>query len=1023
MLEQVYGHYEPWLVAVSYFVATLTAYSALRVVMRMRNVEQKEQALYILSGAMIMGSGVWSMHFLGMLAFHMPMDVSYDIRITILSLLIAMLASSLVFYQIRTKASPLSLMVAGVIMGLGISSMHYTGMAAMQMDMQVRYSGVLVVVSILIAIFASGAALLIAMRVSHKERKVSQGFLFSAAAVMGLAICGMHYTGMAAMTFYAEHVHVNSEYLSADVLMLAVSITTVVLVVNSIGLMVSGETSKISARRKLGMLILIMVVITMVVGSVAFISIYKESLSVQRKTLQSLASSQADLIESVASFDSVHSTQTHMQGAQGATLSQIRAAHERLRDFGETGELSFVWVDGGGAYYLYDLRFGHMVDDNIIHAGSDVDVIIKHAYKGDRASAIATDYRGKVAAVGFAKVDSLPLVVLAKMDLEEIHAPYLKAAILSIVIGLIMIIIGAALFLGLTNPIITRLANEIRVRTRAEYELQQAYGSLEQKINERTRELKQKSDALSHALAESEAATRAKSEFLANMSHEIRTPMNGLLGMLTLMRYTEMTAEQREFVDTAYSSGESLLTLLNDILDFSKIEAGKLELESIDIDIRDLVEDITALMASAAHRKGIEIASIISPELTQWLKGDPTRLRQILSNLVGNAIKFTSKGEVVIYAGVHEQSEDNIVVRFEVRDTGIGIDAKARESIFESFSQADGSTTRRYGGTGLGLTISRQLVELMGGAIGVDSEPDTGSTFWFEIPMYRGEGHSGLLSHDTLKDKRVLIVDDNETNRKVLEFLLDAWDMKHASAEDGFDALEKLHEYYDSGHAFDMVLLDMMMPGMDGRELAEKIKKDGRFNNVHLIMLTSIDQIGDDERSGNSMFDSYMTKPIRQSTLFNSILNLFSKDLAPVAKPVELPGASVSVRKERILIVEDNIINQKVAAGILKKFGFETTVVNNGREAVDILQQEDFDLVFMDCNMPVLDGFAATEEVRRNEADRGHTTIIAMTANAMQGDRERCMDVGMDDYVTKPIKKDSLTEILQRWLPEHEGLN
>ena len=1018
MLTQVYGHYEPWLVAVSYFVATLTAYSALRVVMRMRNVEQKEKGLYILSGAAIMGSGIWSMHFLGMLAFHMPMDVSYDVRITILSLLIAILASSLVFYQIRAKTSLAGLLFAGVIMGLGISAMHYTGMVGMQMDMQVGYNGVLVAVSIIIAILASVAALAIATRVSQKERKVTQIFLLSAAAVMGLAICGMHYTGMAAMTFHAELVHVYTEHLSADVVMLAVSITTVVLVVNSIGLMVSGETSQISARRKLGMLILIMVVITTVVGSVAFISIYKESLSVQRKTLESLASSQADLIESIASFDAIHSATADMQGAQGATLSQIRAAHDRLRDFGETGELSFVWQDSGGAYYLYDLRFGYMVEDNIIHAGSDVGAIIKRAYNGDKTSVIATDYRGKVAAIGFAKVDTMPLIVLAKMDLEEIHAPYVKAALLSVVIGVIMIIIGALLFLGLTNPIIARLANEIRVRTRAEYELQQAYGSLEQKINERTIELKQKSDALSYALAESEAATRAKSEFLANMSHEIRTPMNGLLGMLTLMRYTEMNSEQREFVDTAYSSGESLLTLLNDILDFSKIEAGKLELESIDIDMRDLVEDITSLMASAAHRKGIEIASIIAPELTQWLKGDPTRLRQILSNLVGNAIKFTNSGEVVVYAGVHEQSEDDIVVRFEVRDTGIGIDTEACESIFESFSQADGSTTRRYGGTGLGLTISRQLVELMGGAIGVDSEPNVGSTFWFEIPMRRGEGHSGLLSHDMLKDKRVLIVDDNETNRKVLEFLLDAWDMKHISVEDGFDALEKLHEYYDSGHAFDMVLLDMMMPGMDGRELAEKIKKDGRFNNVHLIMLTSIDQIGDDERSGNSMFDSYMTKPIRQSTLFNSILNLFSKDTSLLPKPAEQPGSVMGERKERILVVEDNIINQKVAAGILKKFGFESTVVNNGQEAVDILQQEDFDLVFMDCNMPVLDGFEATETVRRNEADKGHTTIIAMTANAMQGDRERCMDVGMDDYVTKPIKKDALGELLQRWLPE-----
>lgn len=1016
MLTQVYGHYEPWLVVVSYLVAVLTAFSALRVVMRMRSVERKDQALYVLTGAVIMGAGIWSTHFIGMLAFHLPMEVSYDVRITILSLIIAIIASSLVFYQIRTKLTIPALLVASVLMGLGIAAMHYTGMAAMNMEMQVRYNAWLVTASIVIAVLASSAALSIALIISQKDRKVTPVFILGSAAVMGIAICGMHYTGMAAMRFYTEMANVHAGYLSSDVLMMAVSITAVVMVVNSIGLMLSGESTQISARRKMGMLILIMVVITTVVGSVAFISIYKESLAVQKNTLQSLAQSQADLINSVAVFDSIHSTNASLSGGQGATLSQVKSAHEKMRDFGETGELSYVWIDSGGAYYLFDLRFGSEVDDNIIRPDSDVDEILKRAFSGDTSSTIATDYRGQIAAYGFAKVKAMPVVVLAKLDLDEIHAPYINAAILSIVIGVIMIIIGAALFLGLTNPIISRLADEIRVRTRAEYELQQAYGSLEQKINERTRELKHKSEALTNALSESEAATKAKSEFLANMSHEIRTPMNGLLGMLTLMRYTEMTNEQREFVDTAYSSGESLLTLLNDILDFSKIEAGKLELEYIDMDLRDLIEDIAALMASAAHRKGIEIVSIISPQLTQWQKGDPTRLRQILSNLVGNAIKFTSTGEVVISVDIVDEHDDNISVRFEVRDTGIGIDAHARDSIFESFSQADGSTTRRFGGTGLGLTISRQLVELMSGRIGVDSAVGVGSTFWFEIPMQKGEGASDLLSHESVKDKRVLIVDDNETNRKVLEFLLDAWDIKHASAVDGFDALRKLDEHQSSEHRFDMVLLDMMMPGMDGRELAEKIKKDGRYKDLHLIMLTSVDQISEDERSGKGIFDSYMTKPIRQSALFNNILAVFSKDVQKKSRKSEPEVVHEGLRKERILVVEDNAINQKVAVGILKKFGFVASVVNDGQEAVDILLKDQFDLVFMDCNMPVMDGFEATETIRANENE--HTTIVAMTANAMQGDRDRCIEAGMDDYITKPIKKDAIIEMLQRWLPE-----
>ena len=540
-------------------------------------------------------------------------------------------------------------------------------------------------------------------------------------------------------------------------------------------------------------------------------------------------------------------------------------------------------------------------------------------------------------------------------------------------------------------------------------------------------ERKQTEEAIYKAIDLAQSANQAKRDFLATMSHEIRTPMNGVIGMTSVLLETELTSEQREYTEIVRKSGENLLSLINDILDFSKIEARKLDTELLDFDLHQLIEDAVELLSLRSSDKGLELICHIDPLLPAHLRGDPGRLRQVITNLVGNAIKFTRKGEVVVRASLVSDMDGYATVLFEVHDTGIGIPAERLGAVFAPFTQVDSSTTRTYGGTGLGLAICKQLAELMGGEIGVTSEQDKGSTFWFTARLEKQPTDVAKASAAPVRadiaGTKILVVDDNAAHRKLMATLLEQWGCRHETAIDGTEGLARLTEAAQAGEPFRIALLDQEMPGMDGMELGRRIKADPAVSSTLIVMVTSLKRRGDAAALELIGFSGCLPKPVRQAQLYDCLELAVGKGQSTHDRK-QAPGiitqhtVAVYPLGACVLVAEDNIINQKVAQSLLSKLGYKADVVADGREAVRALELIDYDLVLMDCMMPEMDGYEATALIRSPDSKvLNHAVpVIAMTANAMQGDRDKCLLSGMNDYLSKPVKKSELAEVLERWI-------
>ncbi len=904
--------YNYGLVALSILIAILASYAALDLAGRVTSARGVVRLLWLNGGAVAMGFGIWSMHYVGMLALRLSVPVEYDWPTVLLSLLAAIHAAGVALYVVsRRKMGFWGALFGSVFMGTGIAAMHYIGMAAMRLPAMCHYSAPLVILSVVLAIGISFVALYLTFQ--FRAEKSSGGWKkLGSAVVMGAAIPIMHYTGMAAVGF-------TSYPLSPESIAHAVSIS-------SLG-----------------------------IASIIFVTLLELGVALLTSRVDRLFSIQAAELES-----SEHRYRRIVETAFDAFVGMD--ATGVINDWNSQSEATFGWarsqVLGQSLSRIIALQ------DEI----KDVQLLL---YTAD-----AIQPRKK-------------LEMMARhRDGHEFPVEFMISS----------------LNLG-EERMFAAFLHDVTDRARAEQESLRARKAAEH-------------------------ASRAKSEFLANMSHEIRTPLNGIVGMTDLVMDTDLSLEQREYLDTVKVSADTLLTVINDILDFSKIEAGKVDLEAIDFNLRDCLESLLKTLAFQAHKKRLELLCEIAPDVPDSVRGDSNRLRQVIVNLVSNAIKFTEKGEVGVEVQIESMNQSELSLHFIVSDTGVGIPPEKQKLIFDPFSQADSSTTRKYGGTGLGLTISTRLVDMMGGRLWVTSEIRRGAQFHFTVKLkFSTSGKPEPEAHaspEVLRGTRILVVDDNRASRRILDGVLKRWELRPSIAESGVQALELITAAYESGDPYPLILTDMHMPEMDGFTLIERIRQNPVLNAATIMMLTSAGQRGDAARCQELGVAAYLLKPVRQSELREAIARVLGAGSqskgAPLITRYSLQDARESSIPLRVLLAEDNAVNQRLAARLLQKRGHRVTIAGNGRGALEAFEKHAFDMILMDVQMPEMDGYEATEAIRKLEKHGGaQVTIIALTAHAMSGDRERCLAAGMDGYLTKPIRPSELDEVLQKYATPGTG--